>query len=78
MATPTESTGMKSAKTESVESYPKEIASSLNTFKDSLHDVENVLAPLINASMPDVHNQVSLSFTHDVTHVCSTKNPCYC
>ncbi|XP_038046942.1 nuclear nucleic acid-binding protein C1D-like [Patiria miniata] len=38
--------------------YPKEITNSLRAFQDSLTEVENVLAPLRNASMGDVHSKL--------------------
>ncbi len=47
---------------ESVEKYPKEIAGTLKAFQNSLQDVDKVLAPLLDASLPDIHNQVRLRF----------------
>ncbi len=42
----------------SPEKYPKEITNPLRTFHKSLTEVEEVLAPLKRASLPDLHSKV--------------------
>ncbi|XP_072032228.1 nuclear nucleic acid-binding protein C1D-like [Amphiura filiformis] len=59
MAASIDSTLSTSGEKESAENYPKEIAASLKAFQSSLEDVDEVLAPLMNASMPEIHNQLT-------------------